>query len=603
MATTTKKTYTPNEQLPESVAGPIQQSISRIQEGINSLKSGGGSNLSDSTGTSTGPKGEQLYVNPDTGKLSPNLQRYVSGNQTDITHPSPETAQISPTEQAPQALVDQTQQAQQQINQLAQQRGTTLTPDGRGGYTATPNAYKEQYRQGFEIAKQVGGDALQDVGGGVATTQAIMSAVPNKQPQISPEVDSFYLEDKNVTAQAQEIIDFLSPPSTQQMLIDGMKQVQSQQAQLSQDKFALMNLETIMSGSVEDIAKEIEASGGIGTQSLVTSLAVARNSTLLKQASFLQNKIAMQQDLIQNSTQLLSFEKEMANTQFSQRLGVMQYVQQNNDRMMNAFRDSVDTIQKTTGWAGLKAAYTSNPRQLGYVESLYGGTGSLDRLAAEEKRQASIVTPEQALRLENLKLQNQKLRQEVDDAGSNTVSAGGSIPNSLMAKVSEGERLGYGFLNRAINAQSAIDSLESKKDIGGKGYEASGFLTNAYNTLVGANIPFTEIRPGKAVGLQTSNYESYRQAAGDFIKAVLRKESGATIPPEEEVSYFKTFFPTTGEGKAVIEQKRQSREKAIGLLKASAGRLAPYSETNQFQEYVNLLQTATLEQLEEAGIK
>ena len=431
----------------------------------------------------------------------------------------------------------------------------------------------------------------------------LQSLTPPREIPSTPQVDAFYLEDKNVTSQAQEIIDFLSPPSTQQMLADGMKQIQSQQAQLSQDKFALMNLETVMSGTAEDIAKEIEASGGIGTSSLVAGLAIARNSTLLKQASFLQNKISMQQDLISNSTQLLSFEKEMANTQFSQRLGVMQYVQQNNDRMLNAFRSSVEMIQKTTGWAGLKAAYASNPRQLSYVEGLYGGIGSLDRLTAEEQRQASIVTPEQALRLENLNLQNQKLRQEVNDASSNTVSADGSIPNSLMAKASEGERLGYGFLNRAINAQSAIDSLEGKKDIGGKGYKAGGFLTNAYNTLVGANIPFTEIRPGKAVGLQTSNYESYRQAAGDFIKAVLRKESGATIPPEEEASYFKTFFPTTGEGKAVIEQKRLSREKAIGLLKASAGRLAPYSETNQFQEYVNLLQTATPEQLEEAGIK
>ena len=589
MATSTKK-YAPTEQLPASVAGPIQQSIAKIQAGISQL--GGGSS------------GDSATLNPrDAPGYIPGTLPGDRPSQPDTTRPSPETTQISPSAEAPQTLIDQTQQIQQGVDQLAQQKGLTLKPTPTGGFTATPDLGTQQ-RQAFQAITQTGQLAPQDTGAGSAVVGAtLQSLTPPREIPSTPQVDAFYLEDKNVTSQAQEIIDFLSPPSTQQMLADGMKQIQSQQAQLSQDKFALMNLETVMSGTAEDIAKEIEASGGIGTSSLVAGLAIARNSTLLKQASFLQNKISMQQDLISNSTQLLSFEKEMANTQFSQRLGVMQYVQQNNDRMLNAFRSSVEMIQKTTGWAGLKAAYASNPRQLSYVEGLYGGIGSLDRLTAEEQRQASIVTPEQALRLENLNLQNQKLRQEVNDASSNTVSADGSIPNSLMAKASEGERLGYGFLNRAINAQSAIDSLEGKKDIGGKGYKAGGFLTNAYNTLVGANIPFTEIRPGKAVGLQTSNYESYRQAAGDFIKAVLRKESGATIPPEEEASYFKTFFPTTGEGKAVIEQKRLSREKAIGLLKASAGRLAPYSETNQFQEYVNLLQTATPEQLEEAGIK
>src|SRR3990167_8936360 len=349
MATTT---YKPTEQLPASVAGPIQQSIAKIQAGIDAFRSGSTGGGAVVGGRLVGSGGQDL------GPANPADIQGAGSPRTTAEQPRPETTQISPSAEAQQALVDQVNQAQQQINQLAQQRGTTLTPDGRGGYTATPNAYKEQYRQGFDIAKQVGGDALQDVGGGVATTQAIMSALPKEtQFQSTPNVDAFYLDDKNVTTQAQEIIDFLSPPSTQQMLIDGMKQIQSQQAQLSTDKFALMNLETVMSGSADDIAKEIEASGNIGTQSLVASLAVARNSTLLKQASFLQNKIAMQQDLIANSTQLLSFEKEMANTQFSQRMGVMQYVQQNNDRMQSAFRDTIKTIQQTTGWAGLKAAY------------------------------------------------------------------------------------------------------------------------------------------------------------------------------------------------------------------------------------------------------
>src|SRR3990167_5729364 len=409
MATPTKKTYAPNEQLPASVAGPIQAQIASIQKGITQLQSGGGSSQGGAVvdGRLIGVGGQDL------GAANPaDVQGAGSPRTTiDTTQPRPETTQISPSAEAPQALVDQANQAQQQINQLAQQRGVVLQPDGKGGFTSTPN-YGQQYKQADTLARQTGIQAPQNVGEGVAGINQFLQNVPTQQPQSSPQVDTFYLNDKNVQTQTQEIIDFLSPPSTQQMLIDGMKQIQSQQAQLSQDKFALMNLETVMSGSAEDIAKEIEASGNIGTQSLVASLAVARNSTLLKQASFLQNKIAMQQDLIANSTQLLSFEKEMANTQFSQRLGVMQYVQQNNDRMRNAFKDTIETIQKTAGWAGVLAAYQGNPRQMSYVDSLYGGTGSVARLAS--------IPPD-----EKTQLELQKLRLDVAKGQRDLVGGGG----------------------------------------------------------------------------------------------------------------------------------------------------------------------------------
>jgi hypothetical protein len=59
------------------------------------------------------------------------------------------------------------------------------------------------------------------------------------------------------------------------------------------------------------------------------------------------------------------------------------------------------------------------------------------------------------------------------------------------------------------------------------------------------------------------------QAQRDFVNAILRRESGAAISMGEFASAALQYFPQAGDSKEVIDQKRQSRERAIqGLLQA-----------------------------------
>jgi hypothetical protein len=71
--------------------------------------------------------------------------------------------------------------------------------------------------------------------------------------------------------------------------------------------------------------------------------------------------------------------------------------------------------------------------------------------------------------------------------------------------------------------------------------------------------------------LVTPEYQQADQAMRDFINAILRKESGATIRDEEFASARKQYFPLPGDSEAVIKQKADNRRIAIEGVMRSAG--------------------------------
>lgn len=79
-----------------------------------------------------------------------------------------------------------------------------------------------------------------------------------------------------------------------------------------------------------------------------------------------------------------------------------------------------------------------------------------------------------------------------------------------------------------------------------------------------------EALPGFAEGLKTPQQKLFEQAQRNFITAVLRKESGATISPEEYKNERKKYFPQSGDTKEVLAQKAISRRQAVAGLKAEA---------------------------------
>jgi hypothetical protein len=71
--------------------------------------------------------------------------------------------------------------------------------------------------------------------------------------------------------------------------------------------------------------------------------------------------------------------------------------------------------------------------------------------------------------------------------------------------------------------------------------------------------------------MRSPEYQKYRQAADQWIRAKLRKESGATITPEESEGEFRTFFPQPGDSPDVVAQKKAARQQAIQGMVAESG--------------------------------
>ena len=85
---------------------------------------------------------------------------------------------------------------------------------------------------------------------------------------------------------------------------------------------------------------------------------------------------------------------------------------------------------------------------------------------------------------------------------------------------------------------------------------------------VGASI-LSEV-PGGNFALDPSQ-QMFFQAERNFINAVLRRESGAVISPEEFANARKQYIPQPGDSGPVLEQKRRNRETVLRSLSRDAG--------------------------------
>ncbi len=70
----------------------------------------------------------------------------------------------------------------------------------------------------------------------------------------------------------------------------------------------------------------------------------------------------------------------------------------------------------------------------------------------------------------------------------------------------------------------------------------------------------------------TSEQQIYRNAASEWIRAKLRKESGAAIGNEEMDKEYRTYFPVPGDGAKVIKQKAELRKNnTASMIKQASG--------------------------------
>jgi hypothetical protein len=260
--------------------------------------------------------------------------------------------------------------------------GQQYNLNAQGQPVGVPITQGTPFQTGLKNTQASGVPAPQDSGAGASTvSDAVNGATPTPQTQTTPPVQNFFdpNTNKSMADQVQQMMDIVSPQATRDNLANEMANITGEKNTLAQEKLQLMNMQNVMKGSEQDIRDEVTKANGFATNSQVLALTTARNSTLLKDATFLQDQMTALQDTIANDTSLYASDKADATAQATQRMGIMQYIQTNQNNQLNAYRSGIDTQIKTPG--GL-TALAADPASAARAEQVMGyAPGTIAQMA------------------------------------------------------------------------------------------------------------------------------------------------------------------------------------------------------------------------------
>ena len=143
------------------------------------------------------------------------------------------------------------------------------------------------------------------------------------------------------------------------------------------------------------------------------------------------------------------------------------------------------------------------------------------------------------------------------------MGAGGQQVKGVSGAPTEAQSTAAGFAQRMELANSIINNLPAGVQPG-------------WGTRTAEAIPFVGgaiARTGQSVETQ-----KYDQAAQDWIRAKLRKESGAAIGKDEMAQEYATYFPQVGDSAEKLAQKAEARRVATLAMQKAAGKAyEPYT--------------------------
>lgn len=146
---------------------------------------------------------------------------------------------------------------------------------------------------------------------------------------------------------------------------------------------------------------------------------------------------------------------------------------------------------------------------------------------------------------------------ESDGQGGFTFRQGAGVGSADGRPATEGQLAGAGMLQRMTGAEEILRSVERETG------------------MVAIPIEKTFLMGTKLEGMAlTPTEQRIAQAQRDWVRAKLRKESGAVIGADEMAAEILTYFPQVGEGPEIVAQKAEARRRAEEQLKIGAGTAA-----------------------------
>lgn len=407
--------------------------------------------------------------------------------------------------------------------------------------TPTQNKYQAalaQVQQGSPAAPSDAGQARLGVTGALEAQGQKGNAVA---------VDSLYAENPELKALTKMAADYFSPSNQKKSLLDDYKKLRRQSG-LDDINEEIIDAETIIDGTEDDIRNEIQMAGGMGTESQIQAMTLARNKSLLKRYNQL---VAMKENATTELNMMMNLtaqDRQMAEQRFSTAMNLQMGLANFRQQALQNTRQQYQWMAQIMGADGLYNSLSKDPRQLAAAEKILGlSAGGLQKVAASaaeakafersvQEQQLAISRGNLAVSQGNLALSRAQFEWEKNKP----------IEQSATQLVAQG------FADRTNNADQIITGLGSK-------------FTGALSGL-GSLLPSR---------FQTSNRQSYEQAQRNFINSVLRRESGAAIAESEFESARKQYFPQPGDSATVVAQKGANRQDVINNLYQQAGTSRP----------------------------
>jgi hypothetical protein len=217
-------------------------------------------------------------------------------------------------------------------------------------------------------------------------------------------------------------------------------------------------------------------------------------------------------------------------------------------------------------------------------------------------------------------LEQEKLRADTDLSRARAQAA---VPDAELQREALKAQIGA---TKAKTAKDYADARDAgKPKVTGDQYKVAGFVKRAEQaenvlnqimeskefdpTSASADVQSRWFYPGIK---QSAGYKGFDQASRNFISAILRRESGAAISPQEYESERVKYFPVPGDDADTIAQKTAARAQAMAGLKAESGAaydlvptVAAHQRKGQGQGSGGLIETATADEgkTPKSGIK
>lgn len=414
---------------------------------------------------------------------------------------------------------------------------TSATPNG---VAPAPTPTQNRYQQALTALQGGGIPAPSDAGQAKST---LATAIP-PAPEDTSSVDQFISEDPAINSLMGNIATLLNPQKQTTTLMQDYKKLYKESG-LADINEELIDAETVINGTEDDLRNEIQTAGGLATDSQVQALALSRNKGLLKRYNQLVQMKTDATNQLNTLSNLNAQDKEIAQKRVDSQISAMFNMANFRQTAISHSREQYQWMASQMGADGLYNSLKNDPRQLANAEKILGtGPGGLQTLATTASADRA-----RKIQMENLDIQSKQSSIATDAAQRANIYSQIEERKNVAATTLNGkpqtqaQAKAQGYADRLAEAAKKINQL------GGKFTGGASYLGQVLPNF-----------------LKGGDRQVYEQAQRNFANAVLRQESGAVIADSEFDSAKRQYFPQPGDTQSVITEKAANRATTINNL-------------------------------------